>query len=113
MPALDEDKPQFPRLLLCEGSADQMFLYRLIEERGLPRFHIWNAGGNRNFAGALRAYRIKRPRTLKNCSRILVVADNDEDAEGNFQNVRTQLEGTFGGGSAPGNRRERTAANPS
>jgi hypothetical protein len=111
--AANEDKPQFPRLLLCEGPEDQAFFGRLIANRNLPGFHIWNAGGNRNFLGALRAFEIERPRTLRQCSRILVVGDNDESPVGNFNSVREQLDKYFGAGRSPQTKRSRTTGNPS
>jgi len=40
------DKPQFPRLLICEGLEDRLFFQRLIDVRELPRFHILPSGGN-------------------------------------------------------------------
>ncbi|MEH2546363.1 hypothetical protein V1283_003008 [Bradyrhizobium sp. AZCC 2262] len=108
-----EDKPKFPRLLLCEGPEDCFFFHRLIEQRRLPDFHIWDAQGNRNFAGALRAYRIEYPRTFAQFGRILIVADNDDTPEVNFQAVRVQVEQVFGAGSAPTASRVRTTGKPS
>lgn len=113
MAAQSEDRSDFPRLLLCEGSEDQFFFHRLIQQRTLPGFHIWNAQGNRQFANALRAFQIKRPKTFKNFSRILIVADNDETPDANFASVCRQIEDIFGVGSRPTARRVRTQGTPS
>jgi hypothetical protein len=111
--AQNEDRPEFPRLLLCEGPEDRFFFHRLIQQRSIPSFHIWDAHGNRQFAGALRAYQISRPRTFRNFNRILIVGDNDETPDANFDSICQQIEAVFGAGSAPTARRNRTAGNPS
>ncbi len=107
MAVQNSDSPKFPRLLICEGPEDRFFFHRLIQERKLPRFHIWDTGarvghgGNTKFAQALRAFRASRPKTYASLKDIVIAADNDESPQVNFKNVCRQIENVFGDGTAP------------
>jgi hypothetical protein len=113
-----EDKPRFPRLLICEGPEDERFFRHFIETRNLPRFHIQSTGGRRKPAGnskfgdALSKFQIERPKTFRQLKHVLIVADNDDHPEDNFKNVCQQVDGVFGAGSAPANPLLASAATP-
>jgi hypothetical protein len=110
-----KDKPQFPRLLICEGPEDWLFFHRLIETRNLPRFHIWdtgariNSGGNTKFSRAIRAFRTKHPKTYASLRDIIIASDNDESPTKNFENVCEQIEEVFGPGTRPTAPQKRTS----
>ncbi len=115
MAETNEDKPHFPRLLICEGPEDCFFFHRLIETRNLPRFHIWHTGGrkhsrggNAKFGEAIAGFQISRPKTFASLRDIVIVADNDEAPKDNFDNVCRQIDEFFGAGSAPSKPLERT-----
>jgi len=105
--AQNNDSPKFRRLLICEGPEDRLFFHQLIQVRSLPGFHIWDTGartgrgGNSKFDQAIRAFRASRPKTYGSLRDIIIVADNDETPDANFENVCRQIEGIFGAGTAP------------
>ena len=108
------DKPRFPRLLICEGPEDSFFFSRLIETWGIARFHIWPSGGpgrrggKSKFESAIRAFQAERPSTFHSLRDIILVADNDQSLDQSFSAVCEQIERFFGTGSAPKAPRERT-----
>jgi len=115
----NKDKPEFPRLLVCEGPEDKFFFERLINIRNLPRYHIWHSGvrrgqrgGNTKFAEAIRLFQFERPKTFRSLNRIVIAADNDETPEESFINVCNQIDEFFGVNSAPKNPLEPTKTKP-
>jgi hypothetical protein len=86
----------------------------LIEERELPRFHVFDsglnksAGGKSRFADALRIFRTVRPKTFASLKDIIIVADNDKTPGANFDDVCSQIETIFGPGTRPTALRQRT-----
>lgn len=90
-----------PRLLICEGHKDMCFFHRLIEERGLPKFHIVEASGNGGFFNTLSDIHLMETKRFKALRGILIVADNDDDPAGRFGSVCQQVERFFGRGTAP------------
>lgn len=91
----------FPRLLICEGPKDAVFFHKLIEIRGLPRFHIQPAGGNGQFSNAISKFQLERTKVYKGVRDILIVADNDDVPAESFANVCSQIDVKFGAGAAP------------
>ncbi len=105
--AQNNDKPHFPRLLICEGLEDLSFFRLLIEARKLPRFHLQSSGGrfkpggNTKFRSAIQAFRIEKPKIFDSLGDIVLVADNDDMPSGNFKKVCQQIDQYFGAGTAP------------
>jgi hypothetical protein len=90
------------RLLICEGPEDRLFFGRLIEARSdLPKFHIVDAGGNGGFSSAINKFRVDKTSVFNSLREILIVADNDDDPRGNFEEVCSHIERVFGPKSAP------------
>jgi hypothetical protein len=89
------------RLLICEGYEDAAFLERLITVKGLPQAIIVAAGGNTAFRSALNDFRVSKTKQFNSLEKILFVADNDEDPNGRFVNLCSQIDEVFGKGTAP------------
>jgi hypothetical protein len=110
--------PIFPRLLICEGSDDFFFFQHLIEEWKLPRFHIQHSGGRdprggiSKFGAAIRAFRTQRTHIYKQLKNIVIVADNDDSPQENFEYVCKQIESVFGYGTAPTAPLDKSNTNP-
>jgi hypothetical protein len=96
-------RPQRPvRLLVCEGPEDRMFFDRLIDlHADIPKFFIYDAGGNRAFATALRRFKVEHPREFNSLVGILIVADKDEEPDKNFREACAQIGDALGIGSVP------------
>jgi hypothetical protein len=84
------------RLILCEGSSDKTFFCELIKQRGLPEFQIQfpheaneTTGGIDKF-GKFLLGNINED-FLRIVKGVLVVADNDDDHQTQFNRVRDQL----------------------
>jgi Protein of unknown function (DUF3226) len=86
----------FPRLMICEGFEDAWLLNKLIEARGIQRFHIQVAGGNTKFAGAISKFKLEQPKIFNALQDIVVVADNDDDPTASFGNACAELVKAFG-----------------
>ncbi len=93
-----------PNLLLCEGPDDVAFFQSLISFHGLPHFCVRDtsterggAGGNTKFGLALKALQLD----FKVVKRILVVADNDDDPQGRFEFLKSQLSQVFAAEKLP------------
>lgn len=107
-----------PRLLICEGYEDKHFFKYLIAARNLPTFRVEDTsnpphdrqGGISKIRRAINGIRVEHPSRFRQLSDILVVADNDEDPDGNFGRVREQIEAALG--HAPGQPLQRTEARP-
>lgn len=112
MPPPIDNKQRFPRLLICEGTEDHFFFHRLIEVRGLPRFHIRSSGGNSQFAQAIAKFRLENPHAYNALRNIIIAADNDEVPDDRFANVCTHIERAFGLGTAPNNPQEKARTTP-
>jgi hypothetical protein len=110
--AQSDDKRRFPRLLICEGPEDGFFFHRLIQARGLPKFHIRVSGGNSQFSQAINKFKIENTKAFRALRDIVIVADNDEGPDDRFKNVCMHIERIFGRGTAPNNPQERTITNP-
>jgi hypothetical protein len=102
----------FPRLLICEGYEDHAFFHRLIEVRGLPRFHIRPSGGNSQFAQAIAKFRLEQPNAYNGLRHIVIAADNDEDPTEKFTNVCNHIEHVFGAGTAPNQPQQAAGTRP-
>jgi hypothetical protein len=72
---------------------------------------LLDSGGNTKFFESLSRFKLEK--TFRGIKQVLVVADNDEDPQGRFDNIRTQLERVFGTGSAPPAPLEKTKGTPS
>ena len=86
-----------PRLIVCEGAADEAFLRALIQQRGLPALSIRHPGdldtggrGGIDKLGWLLAG-IRAWNGFTAVTDLLIVADNDTDPDGNFARVGQQL----------------------
>ena len=86
-----------PRLIVCEGAADEAFLRALVQQRGLPALSIRHPGdldtGGRGGIDKL-GWLLAGIRAWKGFSAVtdlLIVADNDTDPDGNFARVSQQL----------------------
>ena len=101
MAAQSDKKERFPRLLICEGPEDHAFFHRLIEARGLPRFHIQPSKGNAQFAPAIAKFKLENTKAYNALRNIVIAADNNEDPKGRFDNVCAHIERVFGPGTAP------------
>src|SRR5271166_520737 len=96
---MGESSPIFdlPRLLICEGPEDVAFFHKLIEARGLPKFHIRSTGSNRHETGGNSKFgeRLKASRTNRgfpNLKHIVLVSDNDTDHDSSFTKICDQVE---------------------
>lgn len=85
----------FPRLLVCEGFEDAWFFNKLIEARGIQRFYIAHAGGNTKFASAIAKFQLQNTAAFRALRDIVVVADNDDDPKGRFDNACSELKKAF------------------
>lgn len=99
MPAFKRERSTFTqtRALACEGPADAAFLRALISSRGLPTFDILNpadrfegARGGIDQIGALIEGFTIRP-GFSDLTDILIVIDNDSNANTNLQKIQHQL----------------------
>jgi len=111
----DNSRFNLTRLLICEGAKDKSFFANFIEKRNLPRFHVRttndkndSGGGITKFEMALRATRLNR--SFNNIAHIILVADNDEAPDTNFNNIRDQA--TRAGFQVPESELERSSGRP-
>ena len=88
-------------LLLCEGTDDVGFFQGLIRQRNLPDYCIRTTSEKRGlpagytkFGRALRG--VRTATGFDRVRRVLLVADNDEDPVGRFQNIATQVQELLG-----------------
>lgn len=104
-----------PRFALAEGEEDAAFIRTLIRERTLPPFDVsptvdlGSVGGNTGFETAVLAC---EPITgFSSVTKVLVLADNDDDPKLSYDNVVAQIEKvradggftrSWGGPKAPG-----------
>ncbi|MGI0015157.1 MAG: DUF3226 domain-containing protein [Nitrososphaera sp.] len=83
------------RLILCEGQSDAAFLRHLIQERRLPDFEVkypkeGESGGRSAFGKRLDALRAEPG--FERITAVLIMSDNDDDAEASFREIRTQIQ---------------------
>lgn len=102
---------RFPRLIVCEGEADRLFLHHFIEIRNLPRCHIISAGGKNRIGDRIKAYSLEPKSNWPSIGRVLVVGDNDDDPEARFTSIQQQID-AFLPGHAPADRRVKSANSP-
>ena len=85
-----------PRHILCEGLSDAYFLRALIEDRGLPEYSFgWPTQETNKAAGVAGYFHYLNgflPRSgTALVTRLLVVADNDDDHGAQFSLVQSQM----------------------
>jgi hypothetical protein len=85
----------YPRLIVCEGYEDAAFFKRLIQEHGIPQFHIVFARGNTKFRAAIAKFQIDNPRVYNGLQKILFVADNDQKPAESLKSVCDQIQAHF------------------
>lgn len=85
-----------PRLILCEGTTDKAFFCELIRAKNLPDFQVnfpygntETSGGISNFGRFLKGAKLLGFETTVQA--ILLVADRDDDSDGQFEVVQNQL----------------------
>jgi Protein of unknown function (DUF3226) len=94
-------KTNFPRLIICEGPKDQAFFRKLIEVRGLPRFHIRAAYGYTQFASAISKFELEETKAFRGLNDVLIVADNNDEPSKRFANACDHIKTKFGEVATP------------
>ncbi len=95
-----------PRLLICEGYEDKQFFKSLVQDRPFPEFKVIDtsapsdrSGGISKFKRALNGFKLSHTIRFSSLRHLVIVADNDEDPDGNFRAVKQQVEAVFPGRS--------------
>lgn len=111
---------QFPeRIIVCEGMEDVHFFKMIMSVHSMHNFKVMDTstdsdrtGGISKFKGKLNSLKTKYNRTFSGLRHLVVVADNDDDPVGNFQNVKNQVDLVFPG-KAPSQAWEKIGTSPS
>jgi hypothetical protein len=90
----------FPVAILTEGSADDIFIGKLIEENGLeqgkfyiPPFPQNEIGGLFNFWRKIQSIRsTSAPYILRKSKAMVIIADNDNNPKDRFDEVKNQIQ---------------------
>ena len=89
-----------PWVIICEGAGDAAFFRHLIDERKIPKFFITYPnhviptaqGGRDGFTRRLKA--IRTLRGFSSVTDLIIVSDNDDDPQANFEKVQELIEAT-------------------
>lgn len=102
-------------MLICEGPSDVAFFQNLIRQRNLPKCRVKDtadkkgeAAGNTRFGERLRSLQFESG--VKN---ILIVADNDDNPQRNFDDVCRQIKQVYGTSHVPARPLQRSGERPS
>ncbi len=108
-----------PPYLICEGYEDVEFFKYLIEERKLPGFKVIDtrkpqerSGSISKIGAKLNSIRNSNINRFSQIPHIVIVIDCDDDPNGNFENVKNQIEKYFPGQS-PDKPFDRSKSSPS
>jgi hypothetical protein len=99
-------------LILCEGVEDKSFLRALCITNGAPYYWIEEADGRDKFRLVLSRIYLEKTDNWQNLRDVVLIADNDDDPDGNFRNICKQVE-EFTQGTAPTRPQLRTGSSPS
>ena len=92
-PTPEREEINQPRIILCEGKADSVFLKALLSQRRLYGFQISEpAHGNRDFTRRLNAIKATEAYVTHIIRDVVLVTDNDEYPQKSFRDVKKQIQ---------------------